>query len=518
MLRYRQDIELDKYGLGDLLYSISLLPNEEVTLEIKTWETSRVQQDEDDSTEQRNTSDIKSSSSTASEVAHRAETKEHVGVDAKASYSGFGASAEVHADWSKDTDTMNSNLAKEAQDRSQQESHEFKSTHKVRLAVSREQGAESKSVRKIRNINQAHTLNANYYEILRQSTHTLNLYDVSLVLLGMEPDLTTPLPYANVGDGAPATITLGNLLRSIRSEDWISSFTDKNGISPIKVIYQLWAVPLYEGALVDSDYLSADSTIDSEHREQFRATMLRYVHPSPGWVEPDETGAFRWGYEVFPGREPELLEFLYHYLPYCVQQQTALVQATGADRSSAYQSVAVRYAQAVQPSYVRVLPSALRSVSLLTADAATPTAARNTRILLTGLFEGTAIAELNGRIREIKDYVETSITTLRASLPKTAPPWTTTVPTHGVYCDLTLGLCSGAEDYIEIQRQFDLERRRLDNDRTQLENERLQAGQSIPTIPTVTVENQTDQAKLNLELALPGLPPPNPAPSSSPSG
>ena len=121
----------------------------------------------------------------------------------------------------------------------------------------------------------------NYYEILRQSTHTLNLYDVSLVLPDMAPGLTTPLPFANVGTERQRR-SRAHLLRNIRSEDWISSFTDQNGTSPIEAIDQLWGVPLYEDALVDNDYLPSDSIIDSEQREHFPERMLRHVHPSLG--------------------------------------------------------------------------------------------------------------------------------------------------------------------------------------------------------------------------------------------
>src|SRR4051794_19420353 len=49
ILKYQQKWTPAGYGLGDLIYTVSLLPNEELTLELKTWETSKTQQDTEDS-------------------------------------------------------------------------------------------------------------------------------------------------------------------------------------------------------------------------------------------------------------------------------------------------------------------------------------------------------------------------------------------------------------------------------------------------------------------------------------
>jgi hypothetical protein len=178
-------------------------------------------------------------SSLSCEVANRSESKEHEAVNAKAGYGGFGFSAQVDTDWSSDVDQMQSTTARRAQDRSEQTAQEFRSSHKVRRSVSREDG----------------------------------------------------------------------------SEAWISDFIDRNGISPIKVLRQAWAKPLYDGALVAADFLAGGSEITSEQRELFRSTMLRFVRPSPGWIEPDEAGALRWGYEIFPTGETDALTFLYGFLP-----------------------------------------------------------------------------------------------------------------------------------------------------------------------------------------------------------
>ncbi|MES4907771.1 MULTISPECIES: hypothetical protein [unclassified Streptomyces] len=507
MLRYRQDIVLDGYGVGDLALSVSLMPNEELTLEVKTWETSRVQQDQEDQTEQRNSSDIKNTSSISSEVTNRSESKEHESVDAKAGYGGFGFSASVETNWSQDVDTMQNAIAKQTQDRSQQTAQEHRSSHKVRVSVSREEGRESKTTRRIRNVNQAHTLTASYYEIIQQFKHTLNLYDASLLLLGAEVELSTVLPYANVDPGK--TLTLGYLIRYSRSEDWISSFIDLNGFSPIKVLRQAWAKPLYDGALVDGDFLNPGTRITSEQREQFRSTLLRFVRPSPGWIEPDEAGALRWGYEIYPERESEALEFLYSFLPNSAQQLVALAEANGTDRSSAYTAVAYRYAQAVQPSYVRIPPHQLRAAALSTGDSAPPSVAQNTAILIPGPFlnktiHGQGSGSLQDAASALVQDITNNLAAVRDNIGQKGDPWPTIVPTHGLYADLALGACSGAEDYIEVQRQLDLERRQLENERLRLENQLIANGQAVPTI---TVDNRTERGSVNVEVETSATPP-----------
>ena len=91
MLHYRQDWHPSGYGLGELLHTMSLLPNEEVTMEFKTWETDKRLEEKDTTIEEKNLSDNKDTRSTSSEVTDSMQTKERTYVDAKASYSGFAS-------------------------------------------------------------------------------------------------------------------------------------------------------------------------------------------------------------------------------------------------------------------------------------------------------------------------------------------------------------------------------------------------------------------------------------------
>jgi hypothetical protein len=74
ILKYEQRWTPDGYGLGELIYTVSLVPDEELTLELKTWETSKTQQDREETIDQKNVSDIKDTSTNSSEVSETRET------------------------------------------------------------------------------------------------------------------------------------------------------------------------------------------------------------------------------------------------------------------------------------------------------------------------------------------------------------------------------------------------------------------------------------------------------------
>lgn len=512
MLNYRQDWKPSGYGLGELLYATSLMPNEELTLEVKTWETSKTQQDTEDSTDERNVSDIKSSASSTNELTTGEESKTHEYVDAKAGYSGFGFSASVAAGWSQDVSTMQKNFAKSSQDRSQQATNEYRATHKVKMSVSREAGSESKTTRKIKNINQAHTLNVNYFEVLREYEIKLTFYDASLVLLGAEADLSRYTGFTT-WDDPPQPITLGKLIRAISQDWWVQSFIDRYGVSPIKILRQMWSAPLYDYALPLSDW--TETSITPQDRESFRDTILQYVRPTPGWIEPDQTGALRWGYQVLPGQEQALLEYLYRFLPFSVQQVVGRALLADIDYSSAYQGVLGRYKEATLPSFKREAQRSGEKMLSRAVSAVVPLkAAKTPKILVPGHFYGKPIGDLAklvpGWVKGIVDQFQKLKSTIGVIKIDGQDTWKTTLPTHAVYSDLALGICSGAEDFYEIQRQFDLELKKLQIDKLQVEVEKLKLEKTLleqgKSSSAVVITNPPEQSSLNLGVTVGSTP------------
>jgi|GEM_PF-2123800 len=515
MLKYRQDWVPSGYGLGELLFAISLMPNEELTLETKTWETSKTQQDTEDTTDQRNVSDIKSSSSNTNESTTEDQTKTHEYVDAKAGYSGFGFDAEVKAGWSSDVSDMQKNFERNVQDNSRQTTNEYRATHKVKMSVSREEGSESKTTRKIRNINQAHTLNANYFEVLREYTVTLRLYEVTLVLLSAEPDLLEDTGHSSWWEEQPHSIRLGQMIRWSQSATWVQAFIDVYGKSPIKLIRERWSDPLYHAALKAVDVTNttdSSAKITDEDRKAFQNTMLQYVRPSPGWIEPDGTGKLRWAYEVVPGQENNVLNYLYQFLPYSVQQMLARTDAAEVDRTTAYQAVVSWFKQATVPNYrtqvLREITASSQVPSLLALGTTLSLKLEpSEEVLVSGPFYGKTIGpEFEEAVSEWVQGITDEFQSLKPQDEDRGDikgAWKTTLPTHGVYADLALGVCSGAEDYYEIQRQFDLELKKLEIEKLKLELQLLQQGKSLDS---VVIENPTDNTTIKLDIGVPKTP------------
>jgi hypothetical protein len=476
LYHYRQDWTPSGYGLGDLVYTTSLLPNEEVTLEVKTWETDRRIEEEEASIDERSLSDIKTTSSNASEVTDRVETKERTYVDAKAGYSGFGFSASVATGWSKDVNTFNQQVARRSRSDTERTTNEQRATRKVKMAVSRERGSESKTTRKLENSNETRTLNANFYQVLKEYAVSHHLERVSLVLLGDEVPINQPVrtergsgvafPDWEADDGG--NISWGRLIHSIRDPSWIRTFIDRYGRSPVGVLREAWSLPLKEGALVDRPWWKTDAASERE-RTEFRDRVLRHVRPTTTWVEPDETGALRWGYEVIPGEEADLIRYLLGFLPYSTRQIVGIVLNQGFGHEVAEAAVTGTGARTVR------IPE-------------------TEHIRVPGPFEGIPIEEFQeDGVGDWADRISAMLAEARETvgpIPVTGDDeYTVTVPTQGVYADVTLGVCSGAEDYFEVDREFALRERaervreeRIRNDLRELIHELLEGGEELPDL------------------------------------
>jgi hypothetical protein len=128
-------------------------------------------------------------------------------------------------------------------------------------------------------------------------------------------------------------------------------------------------------------------------------------------------------------------------------------------------------------------------------------------VLVDGPFKGTDTSDAAEWLKKTEEWTELHVvgelTHLRENLGKPTTTWRTTLPTQGVYADLSLGRCSGAEDYIEITRQYDLEIKRLEIKRLELETERLRVENEglAGGKPNVLVTTNADATTVNLEVA-----------------
>lgn len=489
MLKYRQDWRPSGYGLGDLIYSVSLLPNEELTLEVKTWETSKTQQDSDEKLESSQKSDIKSSQSASAESTTEDQTKTKEYVDAKAGYSGFGFSCSVSAGWSQDVSTLNRNVGKQTKEGSNQAVNEYRSSRQVKMAVSRETGSEEKTTRKVKNSNQYHTLNVNYFQVLREFTVTLDLYDTALVILGKAPTLDVPYYLNGLSE---MTTTIKEMIEASQDAARVQAFVQKFGVSPVLTLRQLWSDVLWEGALVDR--LAIQYPANEKDRNAFRNTMLQFVRPTPGWVEPDNAGVLRWGYEILPDQVEACLTYLYQFVPYELYQMVALLSAQGLGQEAALSGIL-----ALQPGQRLTLDANVRL-------------SENKKILAAGPFQNVTVKEF--KEAKLPQWVAHIVDQYNRAQQHTGPvavdgqpSWKTTFPTQGVWADLGLGICSGGEDYYEIQRQFDLELKKLEVEKLKLEVEKLKLeNQSLAqgkAPASFVIHNPTEKTAINLALSVP---------------
>lgn len=461
LLEHRQDWEPTGYGLGELVHTLSLLPNEELTLEVKTWETDKRMEEEDTTLEDKKTSDVKDTTSSASEASAKSATQTKEYVDASAGYSGFGASVSVKAGWSEDVQTANGELAKQSSDRTRQAANEERRSKRVKLAVSRESGSESKTTRKIKNINQAHTLNANFYEVIQEFTVSTTLSDVSLVVTGSTARLNRVVevggwyPMVNYWEEPDKQTNLkwSELLYRSQDAGWVADFARTYGVSPIKILRAEWSAALRDGAMTKRDYWNS-GPLSYVERDDFRLAVLEFVTPVRGWVVADADAELRWGYQVIHGKEEAFLRFLYDYVPYSESQFVALLTATAVDVQAALASV--RAGETVR----------------------TPLTSGG-RVRARGPFDGLRIRDF--ATRALPAWVSDIMSQYKALAQDVGTRlgvdgqdhFAVTLPTAGIHADLSLGFCSGAEDYYEIQRQFDLELKKLEVEKLKAEVEKL---------------------------------------------
>jgi hypothetical protein len=174
--RYRLATYARGFGLGDHLYSFTLFPDEEVEIEIKTWKS----QEQIDKTGS-SIFDGQSESAEAtfedavqhetSQTAKRDEAFEaHVEASGEASW-GFG-SASMQAGAKTSTAESAEQFAKDVSSATQKVANKANRERKVEVTQSSEvkttQGEETRTKRKIRNVNKCNTLNFNYFQLVRK--------------------------------------------------------------------------------------------------------------------------------------------------------------------------------------------------------------------------------------------------------------------------------------------------------------------------------------------------------------
>lgn len=186
--RFRLATYARGFGLGDHIYSFTLFPDEEVEIEIKTWK-SREQVDKTGSSIFDGQSDTAESEFEDAVQQENARTSKrdrsfeaHVEASGEASW-GVG-SASIQAGAKTASAESTEQFAKNVSSSTQKIANKANRERRVEVTQSSEvkttEGEETRTRRRIRNVNKCNTLNFNYFQLVRKYETRLELYDVKV--------------------------------------------------------------------------------------------------------------------------------------------------------------------------------------------------------------------------------------------------------------------------------------------------------------------------------------------------
>ena len=183
------------YARGELLSSISLAPQEDVTLEFFTYDRHKLERERTRESARESSESASVTARASAEVVAVMQTTIGGGanatVGANVPLQEFGIPGSVDASAGGNVEASLTNTLTDTQSRmteaSQTASQSISSIRKLRIVETRETGSESRVTRKIHNENRCHTLNFDYFEILEK-------YDVEVAPIGYDFVVRLPLP------------------------------------------------------------------------------------------------------------------------------------------------------------------------------------------------------------------------------------------------------------------------------------------------------------------------------------
>jgi len=442
-LGYRQEWKPNGYGLGDIITSITLLPNEELTFEVKTWETSKTQQDTSESLESKNISDVKAEKTGVSEILDDYMEKTHHQFDAHASAKWGWGKCSADYGYSNDVAEQHKTLSKSSQDLIQRSTNEITCKKTIKMTVSREFGSDEKTTRRIKNINQCRTLNAMFYQVLKEYEVTIYVDKINMLLFG--PSAFKESWDYNIGMAERGMLDLeGNMVVQLKEQplDWNGDYFQMN-VSP-------HVIPRPDAVQINSVN---------------QAEMVIYAYEIiPGFVG---------GY---PKGMRDLLDFLYGYI-------------STSSPPKHMKNIEIVKEVDIQGGTKRITPWT------------------NTMFIpITHYLSDVALEEFPLKIRTINEKIIDDFLIAIKEVGKSQSSWRSTIPTHGIYAETLLGMCSGCEDYYEIQRQLELESKNLEIEKLKIEVERLkilnERSKQEPYGSNIVIKNPPQDSALRLGIGM----------------
>ena len=304
-VEYDQEWRHDGFTLGGFISSFSLLPGEEVTFEVSSWQKtkSEVQQEQDDTKRQALEHELKKTDEQTISNEAANENGWSISATASVSYGPVSASATAGANGSS-SDRV-SEAQRHVQESTAKATSEESSRRAVKITHTTESQTEQKSVRRIKNPNQCHTVTFNFFQVVK-------LIDMQMRFINDAPVLYFPGLF-------PARYSNGN---------------------PVRIPYEV-VEAFTSPALFLTQYFDVDRDISQEiHGFALRVRADVGRNPQQGLLAIAEALAV--AVKSLLGLDPagyvaELGKFLNAYATAAIQMRKDALKSYGKDRGSSLQ-------------------------------------------------------------------------------------------------------------------------------------------------------------------------------------
>jgi hypothetical protein len=174
-IEYTQEWRHNGFTLGELVSSMSLLPNEELTIEVSSWQRtkSEISQETDDT--RRTLLEQENKQTDEQNTINEAATNSGWNVSATGSVSFGPASASMSASYSENTSQRSEQTERSMRESTAKAANEVSSRRAMKITQTTEAGSEQTTTRRIKNPNTCHTLTFNFFQIVK-------IYDIQLRL------------------------------------------------------------------------------------------------------------------------------------------------------------------------------------------------------------------------------------------------------------------------------------------------------------------------------------------------
>jgi hypothetical protein len=184
-LEYQQEWRHEGFTLGELISSMSMLPGEEVNIEVSSFQRTKteIQKESDSTTRQQLELEQKNTDERSCTNAAAASSGWSVSASASVSYPVASASLSASA-YGNSSERSEQNRRQLAEATSRAVS-DLSSRRAVKITQTTEAGSESTTTRRLRNPNPCQSVTFNFFQVIK-------LYDVQLRLLDDRPTLLLP--------------------------------------------------------------------------------------------------------------------------------------------------------------------------------------------------------------------------------------------------------------------------------------------------------------------------------------